>query len=115
MGRNAYDLDADLVPLYPIDNAILLAQPRRSMALPFSRQRFIIESLDESQTLGARNSDDILPFLVPLEDFYRELPDLPDNPAMLVELPHIEYDIYTDYSMSIRQRGPLDYMIFPSR
>jgi len=64
------------------------------MTLPFSGQRIIMKALDHSQTLRPRNSDDVFPFLVALQDFGGESANLTTDSLLFVDFPHTLKCIY---------------------
>jgi hypothetical protein len=53
-----------------------------------SLEAFIVESFDQPQARRTGNPHDVLPFLVPLEDFIREAIKSFCGPTMLIDLPH---------------------------
>ena len=52
------------------------------------------QPLDLSQTLRARNGDDVLPFLIPFQNLRGKLLQLPVKTSVLIYLPHILKNIY---------------------
>jgi len=71
------------------------------MALPFSSEGLITEPANWPQSLWPRDRDNILPFLVALQQLKWELLQLSADAPMFVDLPHTENSIYTNFSMSI--------------
>lgn len=65
------------------------------MTFPITGQTLIIKATNETQSLGSRNSNNVLPFLVAFQDFYGQLLDLAADPSVLIDPPHSEYGIYT--------------------
>ena len=72
MGRDVDNLNQDLLTNDPVDHAVLKSKPRRAVPRPFTTKQLAVEALDQPQSGGTRDSDYILPFLVPLPDLERE-------------------------------------------
>ena len=70
------------------------------MVLPLAGKCLVIEPPDQAKALGPRYRDDVLPLLVPLEDFEWESLKLPPNAPVLKDFPHTEISIYTEVGMS---------------
>jgi len=75
------------------------------MPSPLSPQRLVIKSLDLSQPKGAREPDDIFPFLVALQDVEGESIELLPGPSVLEDFPHTKKSIYTLFGISILNCG----------
>jgi hypothetical protein len=57
-------------------------------------QGFIVKSLDQSQSGGPGDPNDVLPFLIPFQDLRGEMPKHPPNSPMFVDLPHTVIILY---------------------
>ena len=84
------------------DNSVnyppLKPEPRRTMALPLTRQRFIVKPLDGSQTLWPRKSGNVFPFLVTLQNLDRNgTGKLLVDTTVLFDLPHTVLCIYHEW------------------
>jgi len=88
MGRDPHDLHQYSITLDSIEDAKLVVEPRRPVAFPFSVKRLVMKARDHPQTLRPRNSNDVFPFLVALEDIGGEFPELSTNAIVLVDFPH---------------------------
>lgn len=75
------------------------------MPLPVPSQGFITKATNLTETGGARNFDNIFPFLISFENVFGRLADTALDIAMLEDLPHISISIYSLFSMSIRENG----------
>ena len=58
------------------------------MSFPLSLKAFIMEPFDQAKALRARDSYDIFPLLIPLEDVFLEAIESLSGPAVFVDLPH---------------------------
>ena len=94
MGVDVDHLNQNLVSNDTVDNSILETQARGPAPSPLPSKRFIVESLDKPKSLWARDLDDVLPFLVPLQDLLGYALEPPANAAMLVHLPHDKKILY---------------------
>ena len=88
MSCDIQDFYIDMLTDDSIYHPILLIQPGRSMSTPLTTQRFIVEPANGSQAGGARNSDDILPLLVSLQNLCRKNIELLLGSAMFIDFPH---------------------------
>ena len=102
MGRNAHDLNPNLVALYSIDHAVLLVQSGGPVATPLATERLFIEAANHPQAGWTRYRHDVLPFFVALKDLQRELFQLTRSASVFKYLPH-EAILYTLFGMSISQ------------
>lgn len=64
------------------------------MAPPFPAKYLVVESCDQAQAARAGDSDDVLPFLIPLERLGGEARNPAGDPAVFVDFPHIENILY---------------------
>src|SRR5207249_7381596 len=88
VGGDRDDLKTHLRGKDPVDNAVLQPKPRRAVALPFTRERLVVESSDLPQALRSRESSNILPLLVAFQDLLRGRRALFVNATMLLDMPH---------------------------
>jgi len=77
-----------------IDNSILVSQPGGTVTFPLATERLVVESLNEPESDGTGDLDDVFPLFVPFENIVRRLPNSTLNVAMLEHLPHILNSIY---------------------
>ena len=75
------------------------------MPTPLSPKRLVVETLDLSQSKGAREPDDIFPFLVALQNVQGASVELLPGPSVLEDFPHTKKSIYTLFGMSIFNLG----------
>jgi hypothetical protein len=80
---DVHDFDQDPVAFDSVNDPKLLVETGRPVTFPFSEQRFISKPSDQSQTLRPRDRDDVLPFLVPLQDVGREAFELTIDSSVL--------------------------------
>jgi hypothetical protein len=84
MGRDTHDFHQYSIALDSVEDSKLVVEPRRPLALPFSEQRLVMKSLDDPQSLRSRYSDDVLPFLVALQNFGWEFSGLAADALVVV-------------------------------
>jgi hypothetical protein len=53
-----------------------------------------MKPLDKPKALGTRDLNDVLPLLIPLQDFVGEAFESPSDPPMFVYLPHDQKILY---------------------
>lgn len=79
----------------PINNPPLKPEPRRSMALPLTRQGFVVKPFDSSQALRTGKPGNVFPFLVTLQNLNgNRARKLFVDAAVLFDLPHAILCIY---------------------
>jgi len=88
MGGNANNLKNPLLHHYPVNHSVLYAETERTKSLPFSPQSFITKPFDQTKTRRTRNSRDVFPFFIALEDLEREDGNLLANSPVFVDLPN---------------------------
>jgi hypothetical protein len=88
MGIDVDHLNHHLVRNNAVDDTVLGTQARGPVPFPVPPQSLIVKSLDQPKPLWARDPNDVLPFLVPLQDLSRNAFEPPSNPTMLIHLPH---------------------------
>ena len=69
MCRQAFNLYENFALNNLVYDSILETETRRSIPLPFAAKLLVTKALDEPQAFWTRDSYDVLPFLVALEDF----------------------------------------------
>ena len=100
MSRQIDDLNDHVLFLDPINDSILVSEPRGSMSLPLAAKRLISKSLDTAKPLGAGDDNDIFPLFISLQNLDRNLGNTSCYATMLKYLPHTKNSIYTLFSMS---------------
>src|SRR5258706_8909350 len=71
-----------------IDHSILNIQPGRPISHERSPKSFVVKALDQPQPRRPGDSDDVLPFLVSLENLSWQAIQLPVQPGVFEHLPH---------------------------
>jgi hypothetical protein len=64
------------------------------MTSPFTTQGLVVEALYQPQSCGARDADDVFPFLVALEHLDRKPLNTSADAAVLIYLPHTQKILY---------------------
>jgi hypothetical protein len=64
------------------------------MSLPFTSKGFVMKSLDLTKALGTGNGHDVLPFLVPFQNFHGYTRKLSGQVPMLKYLQHVANVLY---------------------
>ena len=105
MSRNVYRHYVEFLSLNSINHSILYFKPGRSVTLPFTSKRLVIESLDVTQAFRAGYLNNVLPLFVSLQDLCGKFSDFALDSPMLEDLPHIENSIYTILDMSRKAVG----------
>ena len=78
-----------------VNHSPLKPEPRGTMALPLTRQSFVVKPLNGSQPLRPGKPGNVFPFLVTLQDLYRYgARKLFVNATVLFNLPHTALCIY---------------------
>lgn len=79
----------------PVNHPPLKPEPRGTMALPLTRQSFIVKPLDGSQTLRPGKPGNVFPFLVTLQNLDRDRAGkLLVDATVLFDFPHATLCIY---------------------
>ena len=92
-------LDQYIFCLDGVDDPVFLTQPRRPGPFPRALKGFIIEAANSPKTPWARNSNDVLPLLISLQDFYWQGLEFPIETLVFENLPHTKYSIYTKFGI----------------
>src|SRR5260370_28361598 len=88
------DLKQQFLGRKTVDHAPLITEPGRSKALPFSLQRLIMESLDQTQPVRPRQGGDVLPLFVALQNLLWDRSELLVDPAVFLDSPHGIFWVY---------------------
>ena len=88
MSGDVNDLDSHLLPIDSVDHPVLNAKPGRPMPLPFTAKRFIAKPLDQPQSRRPGNTNDVFPFLIPLENIDWEFLNPTTDAPMFIDVPH---------------------------
>lgn len=72
MSCDVHNQDQGFPFLDHVNHAVPFSEPGGPVAFPFSMKSFVMESLDKPYAGRARDSHDVLPFLISLEDFLGE-------------------------------------------
>ena len=95
MGGNLHNLDQQYVGDNSVNHSPLESEPGSAMAFPLARQSFIVKPLDGSQSQWPRDSGNVFPFLVTLQNLNRDRArKLFVNAAVFFDLPHTALCIY---------------------
>jgi len=92
--RDVDHLNQDLLANDPVDHPVLKSEPRSAVPPRFTTKRLVVETLDQSQSGGTRDSDYVLPFLVPLDHLDGEALNTAADSAVFVHLPHGQKVLY---------------------
>lgn len=95
MGGDVDYLNPQYVGDNLVDHPPLKPKPGRSMPFPLAGQGFVVETLDGPQTLRSGKSGNVLPFLVTLQNLYRNgARKLLVDTTVFFDLPHAILWIY---------------------
>jgi hypothetical protein len=88
VGRDLQDVHANLSREDLVDEPILCTQAGGAIPLPLASQGLIMQTLDQPETAGPRNPDDVLPLLITFQNLNWESVELATKALVLVDLPH---------------------------
>lgn len=95
MGGNLNNLNQQHVGDNPVNYTPLEAEPGRTVVLPLAGQGFIVKPLDGAQSRRPRNSGNILPLFVALQNLDRDRAGkLLIDATVFFDLPHGTLCIY---------------------
>ena len=74
---------------HPIDDTVLNPKSGWSVALPLTREGFVVEALDHSESWWAGDHRYVLPLLVSFQNLLRRHSELLVDATMLLNAPHL--------------------------